>query len=118
MVRKTTKRTRKKSARRIGADLVISAPVDVAADGSLTTGLDRLTFDGYSLVWHGANPKTFTAFSGLADESAKNRSRMRAPFRKANMVSSLRGSKNLRNLRARGERSGCPLSPTVRLSTG
>lgn len=71
MARKTTKRTLKEFARRVGADLVIGAPVDVAVDGSLITGLDRLTFDGYSLVWHGSNPKTFTAFSGLADESAK-----------------------------------------------
>lgn len=71
MARRTTKRAQKEFARRIGADLIISAPVDIAADGSVRTGNDRLTFDGYALVWHGASPKTFTAFSGLADESAK-----------------------------------------------
>lgn len=79
MARKTSKKNLKESARRSGADLVISAPVDIAADGLVRTGLDRLTFDGYSLVWHGADPKTFTAFSGLADESAKESVADRGP---------------------------------------
>lgn len=71
MARRTTKKAQTEFTRRVGADLIISAPVDLTADSSVTTGNDRLTFDGYSLVWHGASPKTFTAFSGLADESAK-----------------------------------------------
>lgn len=71
MARRTSKEASKEFARRVGTDLVISAPLDLTADGFVTTGNDRLTFDGYSLVWHGASPKKFTAFSGLADESAK-----------------------------------------------
>jgi hypothetical protein len=33
--------------------------------------MDRLTFNGYELVWHGLNEKSYTAFSGPADESAR-----------------------------------------------
>jgi len=52
-----------------GEDLIIGQPVD-------TSGLDvalvaRLTFDGYKLRWVAAQPREWTAFSGLADESAR-----------------------------------------------
>jgi hypothetical protein len=33
--------------------------------------LTYLTFDGYLLTWHGENGRTYTAFSGPADESMR-----------------------------------------------
>ena len=53
----------------VGEDLVIGEPID-------TSGLDaalvaRLTFDGYKLRWITAAASDWTAFSGLADESAR-----------------------------------------------
>jgi len=45
---------------------------DLAVAGVITParGLDRLTFDGYALTWHGTGGKSWTAFSGTSDESA------------------------------------------------
>jgi hypothetical protein len=44
-------------------DLVVANPISTAA-------ADRLTFDGYTLTWHGSQPKSWTGFSGPPDESA------------------------------------------------
>lgn len=65
--------------RRTTLDLTLSDPVDLTETGQVKTGLDRLTFDGYSLVWHGADPATYTAFSGLADESANESAKDEGP---------------------------------------
>lgn len=54
-----------------GADVMISDPVNVDAEGTPILGNDRLTFDGYALTWHGASSKSYTGFSGPADEGAK-----------------------------------------------
>lgn len=48
-------------------DVVVAEP---ASGAKAKAGLDRLTFDGYKLTWHGSTAKQWTAFSGLADESA------------------------------------------------
>ncbi|EJM48106.1 hypothetical protein [Pseudomonas sp. GM48] len=52
-----------------GEDLVIGEPVDTSAlDAALVV---RLTFDGYKLRWVAAQTKEWVAFSGVADESAR-----------------------------------------------
>ncbi|TXH78207.1 hypothetical protein [Thauera aminoaromatica] len=52
---------------KITHDVVVADPLDRL---EARAGRDRLTFDGYKLTWHGAAAKQWTAFSGLADESA------------------------------------------------
>lgn len=49
---------------KISADLTVSAVIGSAR------GLDRLTFDGYKLTWHGSGGNSWTAFSGTPNESA------------------------------------------------
>lgn len=51
-------------------DLEVAEPVGVTKGRVSSTGLDRLTFDGYTLTWHGSNAKSWSAFSGPEDESA------------------------------------------------
>jgi hypothetical protein len=51
-----------------GPDLLVS---DLIREIYPRSVLDRLSFDGYTLMWHGAKPDTYTGFSGLADESAR-----------------------------------------------
>ncbi|MFJ7789285.1 L,D-transpeptidase [Pseudomonas sp. NPDC096925] len=55
---------------KLSLDLEVAEPVGAANTGLSVTGLDRLTFDGYSLTWHGSNAKSWSAFSGPEDESA------------------------------------------------
>lgn len=47
-------------------DLKIGEPAETAARGVAT-----LLFDGYTLAWRGAPAKNWAAFSGAADESAR-----------------------------------------------
>ena len=50
-------------------DLKIGDPVDTSAlDAALVA---RLSFDGYKLRWHATAASEWTAFSGAADESAR-----------------------------------------------
>lgn len=42
-----------------------------AGEAFRSVARDRLTFDGYKLRWHGSSPASWDAFSGQADESAK-----------------------------------------------
>ncbi len=51
-------------------DLIIAD--DITEPYLLTS---RLTFNGATLAWVGNNPKNFSAFSGKADESAKESTR-------------------------------------------
>jgi hypothetical protein len=51
-------------------DLEVAEPVAGAKGGPVATGADRLTFDGYTLTWHGSHANSWPAFSGPADESA------------------------------------------------
>lgn len=51
-------------------DLEVADAVGGAKGGLSATGADRLTFDGYTLTWHGSNAKSWSAFSGPEDESA------------------------------------------------
>lgn len=55
---------------KINTDLVVGDPVGIDNMGLSIAGLDRLTFDGYSLTWHGSSAKSWPAFSGPEDESA------------------------------------------------
>jgi hypothetical protein len=50
-------------------DVVVADEATIRA--TQATGADRLSFDGYTLTWHGSAPSSFTGFSGRADESAK-----------------------------------------------
>jgi hypothetical protein len=54
-----------------GADVPISVEVDRDGAGAHVLGADRLTFDGYKLTWHGSDGKSYTGFSGPANESSK-----------------------------------------------
>ena len=54
---------------RSGEDLVVGKPVDMKALDP--TRAASLLFDGYQLRWLGSQPEAWTAFSGTADESAK-----------------------------------------------
>lgn len=56
---------------RPSSDVVIGNPIDVERGGARILGLERLTFDGYAIVWHGPGGVSFDAFSGVANESAK-----------------------------------------------
>ena len=51
------------------ADYLVAEPVDGTARVG-PAGLDRLSFDGYHLTWHGVGGKSWSAFSGQADEAA------------------------------------------------
>lgn len=51
-------------------DFEVAEPVGETKGGPSATGADRLTFDGYTLTWHGSNANSWPAFSGPADESA------------------------------------------------
>src|SRR5262245_35700835 len=52
-----------------------STDVVIADERAIRTaqalGADRLTFDGYTLRWHGSSPASYTAFSGPANESLR-----------------------------------------------
>ena len=54
-----------------GADVLIGLPANRDLNGELILGGDRLTFDGYTLTWHGAGGRSYMAFSGAPNESAK-----------------------------------------------
>lgn len=65
-----TKIQRTTPAPKVNFDLEVADPVGAAKAGFSATGLDRLTFDGYTLTWHGSNAKGWSAFSGPEDEGA------------------------------------------------
>ena len=52
-------------------DVAISSPVVISGPGINPVDISRLVFDGYTLAWQGASAKSYSAFSGAADESFK-----------------------------------------------
>ncbi|WP_175443836.1 glycoside hydrolase family 25 protein [Nitrosospira sp. Nsp13] len=52
-------------------DLIIDLSSSDTPRSVIRPGADRLVFDGYKLHWMGQNPKSYTAFSGSADEGAR-----------------------------------------------
>ena len=47
----------------------------------MRSAADRLTFDGYKLIWHkGSSATAYTGFSGLADETARESEKDRGPI--------------------------------------
>lgn len=61
----------------VPSDLPLSEPI--GADSSLSAN-DRLQFDGYRLYWLGSDSASWDAFSGLADESARESEKDRGPI--------------------------------------
>lgn len=52
---------------KLDTDVRIAEPVGFDK-GTYQAGADRLVFDGYTLAWQGANPASWPAFSGTANE--------------------------------------------------
>lgn len=71
MAKKSKSRLAAPGPQKKETDLVVSDPVDSAFKTASIAGNDRLTFDGYKLRWQGASPTEYDAFSGQADQSAR-----------------------------------------------
>jgi hypothetical protein len=77
LLKKTSMRKIVTPLQRTANDLSIADNVGLS---TTIRGNDRLSFDGYKLTWHGSSGESWNAFSGQADESAKESEKNLGPI--------------------------------------